>query len=303
MINIIQTEQPVSIPDSLRIATENFVAQMKTAPDVLLESLAEKALQFGLKVLAALVIYLAGAWFIRRVKKILKAVFARKGTEGTLSSFILSFTSISLYLLLAIITIGALGINTTSLAALLAAGGMALGMALSGTAQNFSGGIMILVFKPFKIGDFISAQGYTGTVTDVSMVSTSILTTDNRVVVIPNGALSNGNIDNFSAKPLRRVDWTVSVSYESDADACMEAIREILASDKRILDSSTPGAADPFVALASLNSNDISFTVRAWTRGENYWDVYFNGNRNFYTILPQKGFSFAYPHMDVTIKS
>lgn len=291
------------VADSLKNATAALVEQMKSDPNTLLKSFGQEAIQFGLKVLAALAIYIVGAWLIKKVKNILKAFFNKKGTEGTLASFVQSFVSIALYVLLAIITISTLGINTTSLAALLAAGGMAIGMALSGTVQNFAGGIMLLVFKPFKAGDFITAQGFTGTVTDVTMVSTKILTVDNRVVVIPNGALSNGTVDNYSAKPLRRVDWTVSVEYGSDAAACQTAIMEILNADKRILNSSTPGAADPFIALSSLNAHDISFTVRAWVNAADYWGVFFDGNMNFYTILPQKGFSFAYPHMDVTIKN
>lgn len=294
---------PANVADSLKHATGVIVEQIKSDPSQFMKDFGDQAIRFGLKVLAALVIYFVGAWLIRKVKKILQKMFDRRHTESTLVSFVMSFVTIGLYVLLAIITVSTLGINTTSLAALLAAGGMAIGMALSGTVQNFAGGIMILVFKPFKVGDFISAQGFTGTVTEVTMVNTKVLTVDNRVVILPNGSLSNGTIDNYSGKGLRRVDWTVSVEYGSDADKCIEAIKEILAEDSRILDSSTPGAADPFVGLSSLNDNDISFTVRAWVKTPDYWGVFFDGNKNFYTILQQKGFSFAFPHMDVTIKS
>lgn len=303
MMFLMAEEMPANVADSLKQATNIIVDKIKTDPIQFMKDFGDQAIQFGLKVLAALVIYFVGAWLIRRVKHMLVRVFDRRHTESTLVSFVMSFVSIGLYALLVIIAISTLGINTTSLAALLAAGGMAIGMALSGTVQNFAGGIMILVFKPFKVGDFIAAQGFVGTVTDVTMVSTKILTVDNRVVVLPNGALSNGTIDNYTGKPLRRVDWTVSVEYGSDADKCIESIREILAQDSRILDSATPGAADPFVALSSLNDNDISFTVRVWVNSADYWGVFFDGNKNFYTLLQQKGFSFAYPHMDVTIKS
>lgn len=296
-------ELPANVADSLKYATGVIVEQIKSDPSQFMKDFGDQAIRFGLKVLAALVIYFVGAWLIRKVKKILQKMFDRRHTESTLVSFVMSFVTIGLYVLLAIITVSTLGINTTSLAALLAAGGMAIGMALSGTVQNFAGGIMILVFKPFKVGDFISAQGFTGTVTEVTMVNTKVLTVDNRVVILPNGSLSNGTIDNYSSKGLRRVDWTVSVEYGSDADKCIEAIKEILAGDSRILDASTPGAADPFVGLLSLNDNDISFTVRVWVMTPDYWGVFFDGNKNFYTILQQKGFAFAYPHMDVTIKS
>lgn len=303
MIHLMAEEMPVRVADSLQQATGMIAEKIKSDPNTFLSDLGSQAIHFGLKVLAALLIYFVGAWLIRKVKVILQKMFDKRHTEDTLVSFVMSFVSIGLYVLLAIVTVSTLGINTTSLAALLAAGGMAIGMALSGTVQNFAGGIMILVFKPFKVGDFIAAQGFMGTVTDVTMVSTKIQTLDNRVVVLPNGALSNGTIDNYSGNALRRVDWTVSVEYGSDADRCIETLKEIMAEDKRILDSSTPGAADPFVALSSLNDSDISFTVRAWVKSADYWGVFFDGNKNFYTVLQQKGFSFAFPHMDVTIKS
>ncbi|MBQ1858515.1 MAG: mechanosensitive ion channel, partial [Paludibacteraceae bacterium] len=209
-------------------------------------------------------------------------------------------------------------------AALLAAGGLAVGMALSGTLQNFSGGLMLLAFKPFKAGDFIEAQGHAGRVVEVNITATKILTNDNRVVILPNGALSNGTINNYSGRPLRRVEWEVSVSYGVDAAACKEAILAILNSDPRILQEDTNMAAlykelkisqfqlstvnyrmsaipAPFVALKSLNANDITFVVRAWVKGDDYWDVFFQMQERFYTELPPQGFTFAYPHVDVTM--
>ena len=226
--------------------------------------------------------------------------------------------------LLVIISVSTLGVNTTSLAALLAAGGMAIGMALSGTVQNFSGGLMILAFKPFKAGDFIEAQGTLGTVIEVNITATKVLTTDNRVVILPNGALSNGVINNYNGRPLRRVEWNVSVSYGVDADQCKAAILTIVNSDSRVLQEDTDMEAlykelnisayqlstvnyrmdaipAPFVALKSLNSNDITFVVRAWVRAADYWDVFFALNERFYTELPPQGVTFAYPHVDVTM--
>ena len=276
----------------------------------------DSAIHFGLKVLVAFVIYLIGAWLIKRVKRLLVRVFERRHTERTLATFISSLVSITLTVLLVLATIGTLGVDTTSFAALLTAGGMAIGMALSGTVQNFAGGIMLLIFRPFKAGDFVTASGVSGTVMEVTIVSTKVLTPDNRDVVLPNGALFSSNIENVSAQPLRRVNWTVSVEYGSDAEKCMEAILEIVRSDKRILTSAdqrpktnsrsavnTDGLPipDPFVALASLNENDISFVVRAWVHKEDYWDVFYDLNLRFYTELPQRGFNFAFPHMDVNI--
>lgn len=302
--------------DSIRAVTENIIKQATTDPESFWHGVLDSAIHFGLKVLVAFVIYLIGAWLIKRVKRLLVRVFERRHTERTLATFISSLVSITLTVLLVLATIGTLGVDTTSFAALLTAGGMAIGMALSGTVQNFAGGIMLLIFRPFKAGDFVTASGVSGTVMEVTIVSTKVLTPDNRVVVLPNGALFSSNIENVSAQPLRRVNWTVSVEYGSDAEKCMEAIQEIVRSDKRILTSAdqrpktnsrsavnTDGLPipDPFVALASLNESDISFVVRAWVHKEDYWDVFYDLNLRFYTELPQRGFNFAFPHMDVNI--
>lgn len=302
--------------DSIRQVTENIIRQATTDPESFWHGVMDSAIRFGLKVLVALVIYLIGAWLIKRVKGLLVKVFERRHTERTLATFISSLVSITLTVMLVLATIGTLGVDTTSFAALLTAGGMAIGMALSGTVQNFAGGIMLLIFRPFKAGDFISASGVSGTVMEVSIVSTKILTTDNRVIVLPNGSLFSGNIENVSAQPLRRVEWTVSVEYGSDADKCMQLIQQILHSDMRILTSADQRPKvdsrsavntenlpipDPFVALSSLNDNDISFVVRAWVRKEDYWNVFYDLNLRFYTELPQNGFGFAYPHVDVNI--
>lgn len=302
--------------DSIRAVTENIIKQATTDPESFWHGVLDSAIHFGLKVLVAFVIYLIGAWLIKRVKRLLVRVFERRHTERTLATFISSLVSITLTVLLVLATIGTLGVDTTSFAALLTAGGMAIGMALSGTVQNFAGGIMLLIFRPFKAGDFVTASGVSGTVMEVTIVSTKVLTPDNRVVVLPNGALFSSNIENVSAQPLRRVNWTVSVEYGSDAEKCMEALLEIVRSDKRILTSAdqrpktnsrsavnTDGLPipDPFVALSSLNENDISFVVRAWVHKEDYWDVFYDLNLRFYTELPQRGFNFAFPHMDVNI--
>jgi len=293
----------INVNDSLKAVTSNFISQVKEDPNTVLQDLLQSAIDFGLKLLAAIAIYLIGAWVIKRVKVALNKIFLKRNTEGTLASFIISLVSITLTVLLVIITIGTLGINTTSLAALLAAGGMAIGMALSGTVSNFAGGLMLLVFKPFKAGDFITAQGYSGTVKEVSIVNTKITTPDNRVVIIPNGALSNGNIDNYSSRPIRRIDIEISVSYNTDADKFIELITSILKADKRILDAKTHGAADPMVVLSSMGDSSIVFLVRYWTKADDYWNTKFDLNKEFFKQIPANGFSFDYPHMDVKIRS
>lgn len=310
--------------DSVREGAKQMIAFAKEDPEGFWHAFLDKATQFGLKVLAALLIFVIGIILIRWVKGLLKRMFDRRNTEPTIASFVTSFTSISLTVLLIIISISTLGVDTTSLAALLAAGGMAIGMALSGTVQNFAGGIMLLAFKPFKAGDFIEAQGTSGKVIEVNITATKILTIDNRVVILPNGALSNGVINNFNGRPLRRVEWNVSVSYGVDAKACKEAILAIINSDSRVLQADTDMAAlykelnitafqlstvnyrmdaipAPFVALKSLNANDITFVARAWVRADDYWEVFFTLQERFYTELPPQGFTFAYPHVDVTM--
>lgn len=310
--------------DSVRQGAQQMIEYAKTDPHGFWQSVGETMLQFGMKVLAALLLYVIGMWLISLLKRGLKRMFERRKTEPTLASFITSFVSISLTVLLVVVSVGTLGVNTTSLAALLAAGGMAIGMALSGTVQNFAGGLMLLAFKPFKAGDFIEAQGQSGTVIEVNITATKILTPDNRVIILPNGALSNGTINNISGRPIRRVEWLVSVSYGVDAAACKQAILDIVNNNDKVLKADTNMDAlykelniskyqlttvnyrmdaipAPFVALKSLNENDITFVVRAWVRGADYWSVFFNLQERFYTELPPQGFTFAYPHMDVTM--
>lgn len=317
-------EQIEAKRDSIRAGARMMIETAKNDPHTFWQEVGESMLQFGIKVLAALVLFIVGMLLIRWVKNILARVFEKRKTEPTIASFVSSFVSISLTVLLVVVTVSTLGVNTTSLAALLAAGGMAIGMALSGTVQNFAGGIMLLAFKPFKAGDFIEAQGTSGKVIEVNITATKILTIDNRVVILPNGALSNGVINNYNGRPIRRVEWNVSVSYGVEAAKCKEAILAIVNSDGRILPADTDmdqlykelnisafqlstvnyrmdAIPAPFVGLKSLNENDITFVVRAWVRADDYWNVFFDLQERFYTELPPQGFTFAYPHVDVTM--
>ena len=278
-------------------------ALIDKSPDEILHSLTDVLVRFGLKLLAALAIFIIGAWVIKQIRKAVhKRMMKRQSPDRTVLTFTESLVAIILWVLLIVICIGALGINTTSIAALLAAGGMAIGMSLSGTVQNFAGGIILLVFKPFKAGDFIEAQGTTGTVTSMNIITTTILTRDNKTVIIPNGALSNGNITNYSAQKARRVEWTVNVPYGSDSELVREAILNIIKADSRIVDSSTPHADDPFVGLSAMKDSSLEFIARAWVQTENYWAVYFDINNAIYTELPKKGIQFPFPQMDVHIK-
>lgn len=289
-------------PDSAKVALSNIAQEIATNPNQFFEDLIHHAISFGLKVLAAILIYAVGAWLIRRIKNILNRIFERKHTEKTLSSFVTSMVTITLTVLLFIITIGTLGINTTSLAALLAAGGMAIGMALSGTVQNFAGGIMILMFKPFKAGDYIEALGFSGIVNEVNIVSTKLRTFDNKTIILPNGALSNGNIKNYFERKVNRLEWTVNLDYSTDNAKAKEAMMNLLKSDKRILDSATPGASNPFVALNSMKDSSIEYVMKGWVNTEDYWDVMYDMNEAIFTELPKQGLSFPFPQMDIHMK-
>lgn len=295
---------PEVSPDSLEAKKEQFEELIRTTPPQdLLALFGEQALHFGLKVLAAIALYIVGGWVIGLVKKALKKSFAKKKTEATVATFSESLVTIALWILLIIAVVGTLGVNTTSLAALLAAGGMAIGMALSGTVQNFAGGIMLLVFRPFKVGDYIETQGFAGRVTEVTIVSTKLLTTDNRLIILPNGTLSNGNISNVTGRHLRRVDIPVSVAYGSKADDVKNALLELVKANPLFLDSSTHGAQDPFVGLLELADSSVNFVVRAWVNGKDYWDARFQLQEAIYTELPGKyGIEFPFPQVDIHVK-
>lgn len=301
IFNTLLQAQPL---DSLNVEAQIAALSEKlsntTVTDLLTE-LADKAVAFGLKLLAALAIYLVGAWAIRKIKGIVARIFERKKADAAISSFVQSVISIALTVILIIITIGAVGIDTTSIAALLAGGGMAIGMALNGTVQNFAGGLMIIAFKPFKAGDYIQAQGYEGTVAEVNIVSTKLTTVDNRIVIIPNGALSNGSVNNFSQNKLRRLDWTVNVEYGTSAEVAKEVLMGLMKNESRILTAAKGAPADPFVALSSLSDSCIRFVMRAWVESSDYWDVNFEMNEKIYKALPENGISFPFPQMDVHV--
>jgi small conductance mechanosensitive channel len=269
-----------------------------TPTDELIGDFLEKLIYFGIKVLIALVIYMIGAWLIRKIKGMLKRIFERKGTDAAIASFTISIVSIALTVVLVVVTVGTLGIDTTSIAALLAGGGMAIGMALNGTVQNFAGGIMILIFNPFKSGDYIEAQGFSGTVAEVTITSTKLTTVDNRVIIIPNGILSNGTINNFSTRTIRRVDLTVDVEYGSSSDTVKEVLNSIIKDDARILKE----PAEPFIALSALKDSSIQFTIRLWVSASDYWGVYFETIEKIYNELPKNGINFPFPQLDVNIK-
>ena len=239
LLQTLTAEQIQQRQDSIREGAKQMVQFAKEDPHGFLEVAKDTLLSFGIKVLAALAIFVVGILLLKWIRSLLNRRFERRNTEPTIASFVISFINISVITLLVVVCVSTLGVDTTSLAALLAAGGLAIGMALSGTVQNFAGGIMLLAFKPFKAGDLIEAQGTLGKVVEVNITATKILTPDNQVVILPNGALSNGIIHNYNGRPLRRVEWLVSVSYGVDAAKCKEAILAIVKSEKRVLQETT----------------------------------------------------------------
>ncbi len=307
IISILNQIDSTHIPDSLNPVQAEIAAAVQkianTPANELINDLIDKAVIFCLKVLAAMAIYFIGAWLIRKIKSILMRIFERKKTDAAIASFVQSITSIALTILLIITTVGTLGIDTSSLAALLTGGGLAIGMALNGTVQNFAGGIMILIFRPFKAGDYIEAQGYSGTVSEVNITSTKLTTVDNRVIIIPNGILSNGTINNYSERTMRRLDITVNVEYGASSEHTKEVLASLIADDARVLTSEKGAPADPFIALSALNDSSIQFVVRIWTRSEDYWGLHFDLLDKIYNELPKQGIKFPYPKLDILINS
>ena len=290
---------PDSTLQATKEATKALVATIKEDPNTALQTLGQNALQFGLKVLAAIAVYIIGAWLIKKIKNAVTKSMERKKTDKAIITFTSSLVSITLTVLLIVIVISTLGINTTSLAALLAAGGMAIGMALSGTVQNFAGGIMLIIFKPFKAGDLIEAQGYLGTVTEVNIVSTKLLTVDNRVIVLPNGALSAGTIDNYSQKPVRRLDIDLPFEHGTDVEKLIDTIKGLVAKDERVLTEPLGEAEGPFYAVCDINKDAVTVRTRIWCKAENYWPLYFDLRKVLYSELGKAGFKFAASRVEV----
>ncbi len=257
-------------------------------------NLLSEAVWVMLKIVLALVVYAAGRWLIRRLLAVLDAAFERRQVDRSLRAFLRNLAKVIFYIMLVLTIIPLLGINVTSIVALLASAGLAIGMALSGTLQNFAGGVMILLLKPYRVGDFISAQGQSGTVEEIQLFSTKILTPDRQTIYIPNSSISSAIVDNYSRSATRRVDWSVSISYGDDIDAARTAIFAMLAAHDKVLKD--PEAQ---VWVASLNESSVSLVVRAWVMNADYWDVFFQMNERFYKELPAAGIRFPFPQMDV----
>ena len=218
----------------------------------------------------------------------------RRKVDISIKTFVKSLVNILLTILLIISVVGALGVETTSFAALLASAGVAVGMALFGNLQNFAGGLIILVFKPFKVGDYIDGQGASGTVKEIQIFHTILFTVDNRIIYVPNGSLSSNAITNYSKQETRRAEWVFGVEYGEDYERVKAVLERIIAADERILQ--TPA---PFIGLGSLSASSVDIKVRVWTKTADYWDVMFDMNRIVYATFNKEGIGFPFPQLTV----
>jgi small conductance mechanosensitive channel len=254
------------------------------------------ALEYGQKLGMGILILVIGLWIAGMITNGVKKVMQKRGLDPALQSFLGSMLGITLKVLVVISALGTLGVEMTSFVAILGAAGLAVGMALSGTLQNFAGGVMILIFKPFKVGDWIEAQGYSGTVNEIQIFNTILKSPDNKTIIIPNGGLSTGSMINYSTEPRRRVDWTVGIGYGDDADKAKEVLLGMLNDDNRVLKDPAP-----FIAVSALADSSVNFTVRAWVEAPNYWGVFFDLNERVYKEFDKHGLNIPFPQMDVHV--
>lgn len=348
-----QTEPLIPVEQPIKDGEQALLSLKNLSLDDAVSRIANGTVDFAFKLLIAIVVFYVGKFIIRKIYEFTASVMHRRNLDPSLTTFVLSLERMVLYFILIVTVIGILGIETSSFLALFASAGVAMGMALSGTLQNFAGGVLILLLKPYKVGDFIEAGGYTGKVKAIQIFHTVINTVDNKAIIIPNGGLSTGSINNYSLENFRRVDWTIGLSYDTDYAAARDCIMKILESDSRVLMvhpddapeqneqhtevlSGTPEAeseaprkswlrrmfgrrlrasesnftslervmeqkivAPPFVGLNELAESSINIAVRVWAKADDYWPLYFEMNERFYTELPQHGFSFPFPQLDV----
>lgn len=260
----------------------------------LIKTVTSGIVSIALKIFIALIIFWIGRWLIRRVRKLMDRIMTRREVDVSLRAFLMSLVSITLMLFLIIVIIGVLGIDTTSFIALFASAGLAIGMALSGTLQNFAGGVMILLFRPFRVGDYISAQGQSGTVKEIQLIHTVLNTVDNQTILLPNGPVSTGIINNYSREPQRQVEWTFGIAYGDSYQTAKETITELLKKDPRVV--MDKGLT---IQLNSLGDSSVNILVRAWVNASDFWGLFWDMNEQVYKVFAEKGLNIPFPQMDV----
>ncbi|MBN2635580.1 MAG: mechanosensitive ion channel, partial [Prolixibacteraceae bacterium] len=262
------------------------------------ESISEKIydviLTFGPRLIGAVITLLIGWWIIKMIQKAIRKGFAKREMEASLKGFLNSMIGILLKMMLIISVVGMMGVEMTSFIAVLGAAGLAVGMALSGTLQNFAGGVMILLFKPFKAGDYIDAQGHSGSVSEIQIFNTILKTPDNKTIIIPNGGLSTSSMVNYSTEPRRRVDFLFGIGYGDDVDKAKKVLLALIDKDKRILKD-----PKPFVAVSELADSSVNIVVRVWAEASDYWGIFFDFNEEVYKTFNLEGINIPFPQMDV----
>lgn len=249
------------------------------------------ATEYGLKIIGAIVIWIVGSWLIKKILKAIRKIMTKSNYEESLQKFLINLLSWGLKILLIITLLGTLGVPTTSFAAIIAAAGLAVGLALQGSLGNFAGGVLIMIFKPFKIGDLIEAQGEIGVVKQIEIFTTKLTGISNKEIIIPNGSLSNGNIANYTTEGTRRVDLVFGVGYDSDIKKTKEVLMHVLTSHPKILKDPAPA-----VTVMELADSSINFAVRPWCETADYWTVYFDVTEQTKEALDAAGIEIPYPH-------
>ena len=302
MLHLLQTEiekAPLIVPDSIQ--KQQLVEAVKKISHLdyhqLLTDLVQEAGWILLKVVIALAIYFVGKQIIKWIIRLMDKAFNRHSVETSLRSFLRSLVKVLLMVMLVFAIVQTLGVNTSSFLALFASAGLAIGMALSGTLQNFAGGVVLLLLRPYKVGDYIESMGQSGTVESIGLFSTSLKTPDNQTIYVPNNSIATSIIDNYSQSETRRVDWVLSISYGDDVDVARREILAMLEADARVLKENAP-----VVLVKTLNSSSVDLVIRAWVKNADYWGLYFDMNEKMYKELPSKGINFPFPQLDVNIK-
>ena len=284
-LNFLMAADTQQAVDSVKTTVAEKINAFSNMPvDDILRTVTVAVLGFVWKIALAVAIYYFGRWIIKKIKNLMNKIFERRDIDPSLSSFLISLVNISLTLFLIIIVIGLLGIQTSSFIALFAAAGVAVGMALSGTLQNFAGGVMILLLKPFKVGDYIEAQGQSGKVEEINIFNTILTTADNRTIIVPNGGLSTGIVNNKSSQPERRVEWKFGIAYGDNLDTARKKITAIIESDGRVLKS--PAYK---IGVAGVAGNVVTLSVQAWVKNEDFGAVFAEINEKAYRTLSEKG--------------
>ena len=288
----IAADSTTVVPDVEKVAQD--LAQGNMHWDQVINQLINWSLDAGKHILIAVAVYLIGHYIIKLLNYLLASFLDRRKVEISVQTFVKSFVSILLQVLLIITVVSALGVNTTSFAALLASFGVAIGMALSGNLQNFAGGIIILFLKPYKIGDFIEAQGTAGTVHSIQIFHTVLLTADGKLIYIPNGAMSSGTITNYTLTPNRLAEWTIGVEYGEDVENARQVALDIIKADNRVLTDPAP-----VVWLKELNNSSVDLVIRCWVENSNYWGVMFETRERIYNRFNELGIGFPFPQVTV----